>query len=153
MATVPMAPVWIMVAGVFIGLFAITSFVPFTVRIVVLVFGTYGSYLFLSSIAKMKLAVNDFSVVVVNLRSRHELELWSVKIEVRDDPSVWPRDDMLPGMREAFEQEETKKARSLVLVDSSEQQVRVGVAPAYGRRLDTITENLNIAIARHRSDG
>ena len=55
-------------------------------------------------------------------------------------------------MRSTFEQDDPKRARSLVLTDSSEQQVRVGVAPSYGRRLDTISEDLNIAIARHRSE-
>jgi len=152
-ATVPMAPVSVLVLGIFIALLAVTSFIPFlTLRLLLVGVSTLAAYRFLTQVAKMKLAVNDFKVVVVNLRSRHELELWSVRIEVRDDPKAWPRDDLLPEMREAFDQEDAKRARSLVLVDSSDQQVRVGIAPSYGRRLDTITENLNIAIAKHRSD-
>lgn len=151
-ATVPMAPVGVLVGGIFIALLAVTSFVPWPVRVVLVGGGSIAAYQFLRQVALMKLAVTDFKVVVVNLRSRHELELSSVRIEVRDDPSVWPKDDLRDDAREAFGQEEPSRARSLVLTDSSDQQVRVGIAPSYGRRLDTITENLNIAIATHRSN-
>lgn len=147
-----MAPVNVLVVGIFVGLLAITSFLALPFRVVVIGVGCVWSFRFLKRVASMKVAVDDFKVIVVNLKSRHELELWSIRIEVREDPGIWPQDDLREEMRESFEQINPKRARSLVLTDSSEQQVRVGVAPSYGRRLDTITENLNIAIAKHRSD-
>lgn len=147
-----MAPVNVMVVGVFIALLAITSFVPLIIRVVIVGVGCFAAFGFLTKVAAMKVTVDDFKVTVVNLKSRHELELWSVRIEVREDSKAWPQDDLREGMREAFDQTNPKRARSLVLTDSSDQQVRVGVVPSYGRRLDTITENLNNAIAKHRSE-
>ena len=147
-----MAPVNVLVLGIFIGLLAITSFLPFSTRVFIVGVVCISSYRFLRKVAAMKVAVDDFKVTVVNLKSRHELELWSVRLEVREDPGIWPQDDLREVMRSTFEQDDPKRARTLVLTDSSEQQVRVGVAPSYGRRLDTITEDLNIAIARHRSE-
>ena len=146
-----MAPVNVLVVGIFIGLLAITSFLPLVLRILAVGGASLWSFRFLTKVSAMKVAVDDFKVTVVNLKSRHELELWSVRIEVREDPAIWPQDDLREVMREGFEQQDPKRARSLVLTDSSEQQVRVGVAPSYGRRMDTITENLNVAIAKHRS--
>lgn len=146
-----MAPVNVLVVGIFIGLLAITSFLPLVLRILAVGGASLWSFRFLTKVSAMKVAVDDFKVTVVNLKSRHELELWSVRIEVREDPGIWPQDDLREVMREGFEQQDPKRARSLVLTDSSEQQVRVGVAPSYGRRMDTITENLNVAIAKHRS--
>ena len=147
-----MAPVNVLVLGIFIGLLAITSFLPFSTRVFIVGVICISSYRFLRKVAAMKVAVDDFKVTVVNLKSRHELELWSVRLEVREDPGIWPQDDLREVMRSTFEQDDPKRARTLVLTDSSEQQVRVGVAPSYGRRLDTITEDLNIAIAKHRSE-
>ena len=147
-----MAPVNVLVLGIFIGLLAITSFLPFSTRVFVVGVVCLAAYGFLRKVAAMKVAVDDFKVTVVNLKSRHELELWSVRLEVREDPGIWPQDDLREVMRSTFEQNDPKRARTLVLTDSSEQQVRVGVAPSYGRRLDTISEDLNIAIARHRSE-
>lgn len=147
-----MAPVNVMVIGVFVTLLAVTSFVPLIVRVVVVGVGCILAFGLLTKVAAMKVAVDDFKVTVVNLKSRHELALWSVRIEVREDTKAWPQDDLREGMREAFDQQNPKRARSLVLTDSSDQQVRVGVAPSYGRRLDVIAENLNIAIAKHRSE-
>ena len=146
-----MAPVNVLVVGIFIGLLAITSFLPLVLRILAVGGASLWSFRFLTKVSAMKVAVDDFKVTVVNLKSRHELELWSVRIEVREDPAIWPQDDLREVMREGFEQQDPKRARSLVLTDSSEQQVRVGVAPSYGRRMDTITENLNVAIAKHLS--
>ena len=147
-----MAPVNVLVLGIFIGLLAITSFLPFSTRVFIVGVVCISSYRFLRKVAAMKVAVDDFKVTVVNLKSRHELELWSVRLEVREDLGIWPQDDLREVMRSTFEQDDPKRARTLVLTDSSEQQVRVGVAPSYGRRLDTISEDLNIAIARHRSE-
>ena len=147
-----MAPVSVLVLGIFIGLLAITSFLPFSTRVFIVGAVCVAASRFLRKVAAMKVAVDDFKVIVVNLKSRHELELWSVRLEVREDPGIWPQDDLRDSMRETFEQNDPKRARTLVLTDSSEQQVRVGVVPSYGRRLDAITEDLNIAIAKHRSE-
>lgn len=46
---------------------------------------------------------------------------------------------------------EIKKARSLILTDASGTKAQVGVAPAYGTRLDEIAEELYIAIDRMRA--
>lgn len=46
---------------------------------------------------------------------------------------------------------EVKKPRSLVLTDASGVRAQVGVAPAYGSRLDEIAEDLYIAIDRMRA--
>ncbi len=46
---------------------------------------------------------------------------------------------------------EVKKARSLILTDASGTKAQVGVAPAYGTRLDEIAEDLYVAIDRMRA--
>ena len=122
-ATVPMAPVSVLVLGVFVALLAVTSFLPWTIRLIVVAVGSFATYRLLRQVAAMKLAVNDWNVLVVNFRDRHELDLWSVRIEVRDDPTIWPKDDLRATMREAFGQKNPPQARMLVLTDSSGQQV------------------------------
>ena len=97
---------------------------------------------------QMKLSVNRMSVVVVNLW-RHELELDSVRIVDEKDQMAWPKNDVgEPNTTSVgFPTGASAGGRALYLLDDSGQKVRVRLAPVYGNRLDTITEDLYRAVA------
>ena len=113
---------------------------------------TWLAYTVIRKVAAMRLSVNNASVIVVNFNSSHRLDLGTVQVDARTDREAWPQDDLLPDVREALgDGEEPETARALWLSDASGEEVRVGVAPPYGNRLDQMAEGLIHAIDEHRS--
>lgn len=112
---------------------------------------TWIAFSFVRRVAKMRLAVNDSSVIVVNFRSEHALDIDTVQVDSRSDRDAWPQDDLTPDVREALGDGDKSEARALWLSDGTGEEVRVGVAPSYGSRLDEVAEDLMVAIDERRS--
>ena len=92
--------------------------------------------------AQMRLAVTRSAVVVQNYTARHELPLDEVKIIDEREDASWVSEMGGKG---------DEAGRSLYVMDDSGRKVHVGVAPAYGSRLDRIAEDLIRAIERMKS--
>ncbi len=118
---------------------------------------TWGLVSFVRRIVAMRLAVNDETVIVVNFGGTHALDLETVTVDSRVDREAWPQDDLIDEFREALgrkpgpSKSQTDMARGLWLCDSTGEEVRVGVAPAYGSRLDLLAEELIVAIEERRT--
>ncbi len=137
------------------GIFAVAfAGIPGVMKWVFIAALTWVVYAFVRRIMAMRLAVNDDSVIVVNFNSKHALDLDTVTVDSRVDREAWPQDDLIPEFRQALGSGEHGKpdvARGLWLCDSNGEEVRVGVAPAYGSRLDSLAEQLIFAIEERRS--
>ncbi len=103
------------------------------------------AYVIDARVGDMRLAVNDRAVEIVNFLSSHNLDLMTVVVDTETEDSEWPADDLPPSATG-----EAPRLGSLLLWDHSGQKVKVGVAPSYGDQLETIANDLKIAISRHR---
>lgn len=93
---------------------------------------------------RMKLVVTPTSVVVVNLISRAEFPLGEARIVGEHDRS--------PYVSDAGGKLDTA-GRVLYLVDDGGKTARIGLAPVYGSRRDTMAEDLKRAIAGMQAAG
>ncbi len=119
------------------------------VRVVLIAMGIAVVY----RMRQMKLSVTRSSVVVVNFW-RYELDLGSVRI-VDEKDLAWPKNDVGDPNTTSVGMPTGASAggRALYLMDDSGQKVRVRLAPVYGNRLDTISEDLYRAVAIMKEDG
>ena len=99
-------------------------------------------------VGAMKLAVGEGSVEVVNFLSSHFFDLDTVRVITEEEESHWPVDDIPTSMNKPSD--DVPKIGSLHLSDEFGRRVRVGVVPSYGARAREITDDLNVAIAKHR---
>lgn len=99
-------------------------------------------------VGSMKLAVGEGSVEVVNFLSSHVFDLDTVRVETEEEESHWPADDIPTAMGKSSD--DVPKIGSLHLSDELGRRIRVGVIPSYGARAREITDDLNVAIAKHR---
>ncbi len=97
-------------------------------------------------IRAMGLTVKSSGVHVVNFASSHVFDLDTVQIETEHVATGWPADDIPAAMKSG----EAPKLGSLYLSNGADTRMKVGVAPSYGTRLESIVDDLKIAIARHR---
>jgi len=147
-----LAPTLIFVGLAYAFFIVILLVVPGILSWLLIAGATWIAYRFIRRVASMRLAVNNESVIVVNFTTQHRLDLNTVQVDSRLDHLAWPQDDLLPDVRDALGDGEQKPAaRALWLTDASGEEVRVGVAPVYGSRLDDLAEDLIDAIEVHRS--
>lgn len=147
-----LAPVLIFAALIYAFFMVVFSVVPGILSWILIAGGTWLAYTFVRKVAAMRVSVNNASVIVVNFNSSHRLDIDTVEVDARVDRKAWPQDDLLPDVRNALgDGEQPETARALWLSDASGEEVRVGVAPSYGSRLDEVAEDLILAIDEHRS--
>ena len=91
--------------------------------------------------SKMGLFLTKDSVEVVNFFGEHSLDRKTIRIELEDEASSWPADDIPAAMREASGTD-APPVTSLYLSDESGQRARVGVAPSFGSRSAEIVRDL-----------
>lgn len=149
-----LAPILVLVALIYAFFVIIFLNVPGILSLVFIAAASWIAYTVLRKVASMRLAVSNESVIVVNFRTRHRLDIETVQVDARADHDAWPQDDLLPEVRDALGDPDAAgaaAARGLWLCDSSGEEVRVGIAPAYGSRLDDLAEELIFAIEERRS--
>lgn len=147
-----LAPVLIFAALIYAFFMVVFSVVPGILSWILIAGGTWLAYTVVRKVAAMRVSVNNASVIVVNFNSSHRLDIDTVEVDARVDRKAWPQDDLLPDVRNALgDGEQPETARALWLSDASGEEVRVGVAPSYGSRLDEVAEDLILAIDEHRS--
>jgi len=95
--------------------------------------------------AKMGLFLTPEAVEVVNFFGEHSFDRETVKIELVDEASSWPADDIPAAMKESSGNE-TPAISMLYLSDASGQRARVQVAPSYGSRTTRIVRDLWVAL-------
>jgi len=146
-----LGPSLIFVTVIYAFFIVILMVIPGVVRWPLVALATWIAGWFVRQVSTMRLAVNNESVIVVNFNSEHTLDLDTVEVDSRHDYEAWPQDDLLPDVRDALGDGEKAAARALWLKDASGEEVRVGVAPVYGSKLDQLAEDLIFAIEEHRS--
>jgi len=99
----------------------------------------------------MRLALSGDRVEVVNFLSSASFNVHTVKIDVKEEASNWPRDDIPAAVREPSSDGSVPNINALYLSDGDGRRIRVGVAPSYGGRTAIIVDDLRAAIAKHRS--
>lgn len=136
------------VAAIFVGA---ASTVPILWAVVLVGFGAYFAKRLFERVVRMRLAVTDDKVIVVNLDERVELDLQTVGVDARRSRGRWWFTQYLvhPG-RKALDPNYQPAARVLCLTDAHGKSASVDVAPRYGSGLDTVAEDLINAIEERR---
>lgn len=136
------------VIAIFVGVASTVSIVR---AILLLGFGAFFAKKLFERVTRMRLAVTDDKVIVVNLDERVELDLQTVGIDARRSHGRWwfTKYVLHPG-RKALDPNYQPAARVLCLTDAHGRSAQVGVAPRYGSRLDAVAEDLIAAIEARR---
>ncbi len=139
-------------AAVVIAIFAsAASSVSFLLAIVLLGFGVFFAKKLFVRVARMRVAVTDEKVIVVNLDERVELDLQTVNIDARKSRGRWWFTQyVVHPIRSFLDSDYQPAARVLCVTDAHGHTAKVGVAPRYGTGLDTVAEDLISAIEERR---
>ena len=147
----PLAPAIIGLAAVAALFLGVASTVSFFRAVLLLAFGAYWGWKLFHRIARMRLAVTDEKVIVVNLDECVELDLKTVDVDSRNTRYRWPVRWVVEKVSSAFSDDGSSNGRVLWLTDANGRSASVDVAPSYGSGLDTVAEDLIVAIEQRRA--
>ena len=137
----------VVVLAIFAG---VASSVLFVREVLLLGFGVFFARKLFLRVARMRLAVTDDKVIVVNLDERVELDLETVSIDTRKSRGRWWFTQYVVHPVRSAVDADYQPARVLCLSDAHGQSASVDVAPRYGSGLDTVAEDLVSAIEEKR---
>ena len=150
-AQISIVPAIILGAAVVAIFGGVASTVSLVRGILLVGFGLYFAWKLFARVARMRVAVTDDKVIVVNLDQRVEFDLHSVSIDAqRTRGRWWFNRYIVHGLLSKLDRNHQPPARILVLTDASGKKTHVGVAPPFGSRLDTVAEDLISAIEERR---
>ena len=145
-----LVPAVLGVVAVLVIFAGVASALPFVRAVLVLGFGAFFARKLFLRVARMRLAVTDDNVIVVNLDERVELDLETVSIDTRRSRGRWWFTQYVVHPVRSAMDADYQPARVLCLSDAHGQSASVDVAPRYGSGLDTVAEDLVSAIEEKR---